>query len=125
MSARSAAAIALALVSAGAAADMTDSGQRFEFYAPETSWRIAIPRQGWEVLQEKRKPDGGGFYYFVGNKAQGLQFSIYLDKTRGCSSGESCRAAFWRNGKPGPMFNDPQAVRLYERNGFHVVDFYI
>jgi archaellum component FlaG (FlaF/FlaG flagellin family) len=125
MFARSTAAIVLALLSGSAAADMTDSAERLEFYAPETSWRIAIPRQDWEVMQEKRKPDGGGYYYFVGSKAKGLQFSIYFDKTRGCTSGETCRAAFWRNGKPGPMFNDPQAVRQYERNGFHVVEFYV
>jgi hypothetical protein len=127
MSARTtlaAAAIGAALA-ASASADIGQSDSELEFFAPEVSWRVRVPKQGWVLLQETRKPDGAGYYYFAGNQAQGLQFSIYLDRTSGCTSGAGCRAAFWRNGNPGPMYKDPKAVRLYERNGFHVVEFYV
>lgn len=117
--------LVLALAAGGAQADVSESAAQLEFFAPGTAWRVTLPRQDWELLQEKRRPDGTGFYYFAASRAQGLQFSIYLDKTGKCSSGETCRAAFWRNGKPGPMYGDPQSARQYERNGFHVVEFYL
>ena len=115
--------MSLMLVAADARADFAESGAQLEFYASQLTWRVRIPKQDWTVLQEKRKPDGAGFYYFVGSKDQELQFSIYLDKTVSCTSGGACRALFW--GNPGPMFKDPKNVRQYERNGFHVVEFYL
>jgi hypothetical protein len=116
-------AMSLALVAGAARAEYAESALELEFYTPETRWRVRIPRQDWVVLQEKAKPDDSGFYYFVGSKIHQAQFSIYLDKTTNCSSGETCRALFWRN--RGAMFKDAKGVREYESNGFHVVEFYL
>lgn len=106
-----------------AAADVRDSGSRLQFFSPHTAWAVVIPKDDWVVAQEKRRPDGSGFYYLVSSRSRSMQFSMYLDRTAQCASGEACRARFWNN--PGPMFRDPRAVRQYERNGFHVVQFYL
>ena len=111
------------LLAGPAAADVRDSGARLQFFSPQTAWAVAIPKDDWVVAQEKRRPDGSGFYYLVSSRSRSMQFSIYLDRTAQCASGEACRALFWRN--PGPMFRDPRDVRQYERNGFHVVQFYL
>jgi len=111
------------LLAGPAAADVRDSGSRLQFFSPQTAWAVAIPRDDWVVAQEKRRPDGSGFYYLVASRSRSMQFSMYLDRTAQCSSGEACRALFWSN--PGPMFRDARDVRQYERNGFHVVQFYL
>jgi hypothetical protein len=106
-----------------AMADVRDLGSQLQFSAAHTSWAVTMPRGDWVVAQEKRRADSAGFYYFVNSRNQALRFSMYLDKTTDCFSGETCRALFWRD--PGPMFRDPKGVRQYERNGFHVVQFYL
>jgi hypothetical protein len=111
------------LLARPAAADVRDSGSRLQFFSPHTAWAVVIPKDDWVVAQEKRRPDGSGFYYLVSSRSRSMQFSMYLDRTAQCASGEACRALFWSN--PGPMFRDPREVRQYERNGFHVVQFYL
>jgi hypothetical protein len=111
------------LLAGPAAADVRDVGSRLQFFSPRTAWAVAIPKDDWVVAQEKRRPDGSGFYYLVSSRSRSMQFSMYLDRTAECASGEACRALFWSN--PGPMFRDARDVRQYERNGFHVVQFYL
>jgi hypothetical protein len=120
--------IALALASAAllagpATADVREAGPRLQFFSPHASWAVTIPKDDWDVVQQKSRRDGTGFYYLVSSRRRSLQFSIYLDQTAACTSGEACRRLFWRN--PEPMFRDAQDVREYERNGFHVIQFHL
>ncbi len=112
-----------ALLASPATADVREVGSRLEFFSPHASWAVAIPRDDWAIVQRKSRRDGTGFYYLVASRSHSLQFSIYLDRTAQCASGAACRALFWSN--PGPMFRDAQDVRQYERNGFHVLQFYL
>ena len=115
--------VAVVLVSAVARADVQEIGTELRFFSPATSWKVSIPKEDWAISQEKRRPDGTGFYYMLSSKSRLLQFSIFLDKTNQCSSSEDCRALFWRN--PGPMYKDPKEVKQYEKNGFQVIQFYL
>ena len=115
--------VAIALGSLVARADVEEKGTEVQFFSPAMSWRVAIPKDDWTISQEKRRPDGTGFYYMLSSKSRLFQFSIFLDKTNQCSSGADCRALFWRN--PGPMYKDPKEVKQYEKNGFQVVQFHL
>ena len=112
-----------AMLAGPAAADVRDSDSRLQFFSPRAAWAVAIPKDDWVVAQERRRPDGSGFYYLVSSRSRSMQFMMYLNRTAECASGEACRALFWDN--PGPKFRDPRDVRQYERNGFHVVQFYL
>jgi hypothetical protein len=99
----------------------TDS--QLQFVPPQAGWTVAVPRGDWVVDIEKTSADGTGSYHMVTSKTRATPFSIFLDRTKDCTSGESCRARYWQ--RRGADFQGARDVRMYERNGFHVVQFWI
>jgi hypothetical protein len=100
-----------------------EQGGQLQFVAPRAPRAVTLPKDDWAVELQKRTPDGASSYYFVTSYAKPIQFSIYLDRTTACSSGETCRTRFW--GQRGTEFQGARDVRMYVRNGFHVVQFWL
>jgi len=119
--------IVLAALLAGAAAtaraDVQESDKEYLFFTPAAPWKLVVPKGDLKLVQEQRRPDGSGFYYMLTSAKQLLNFSVFMDRADGCSSGESCRALFLRN--PGARIRNPKDVKLFEENGFHVAQFYV
>lgn len=113
----------LALAAAPACADFRYAGSKLQLYLPQLSWAVALPKDDWEIAQEKRRPDGTGLYYFASSAAKALQFSIYFDRSSACSSGAACRE-LWKNNS-GPAFKDARDPVEFERNGFSVLHFHL
>lgn len=111
------------LLAAPAGADVSSTGADLQFYSSQVPWRISFPKQRWTLGQEKRRPDGDGFYYLASNDVLGLNFSVYIDKTDKCSSGSSCRTLFWSN--PGPGYAGAKDVKQFDRNGFAAIQLYM
>lgn len=115
--------VLLAMFVSVAAADTREAGGALEFFDPSLPWKLSFAKSDWSVGQEKRKPGGGGYYYLATSDRLELNFSVFFDRTSNCSSGESCRALFWRN--PGPMYKDPKNVKQFDLNGFSVLQFHL
>jgi hypothetical protein len=104
-------------------ADLRETGSELQIYVPAAPWKLVIPKDDWVVSEEKRRTDGGGFYYQLESLNLALYLTIYLDKTNQCSSGESCRALFVND--LGPMAKQMKEPQRYEKNGFHVIQFHL
>lgn len=113
----------LAVAAAPAAADMRINSAGLQLYLPDTPWALRLPRGDWQVLEEKRKADGTGVYYFVASPSKELQFSVYIDATTDCTSGATCRERWKRNS--GPAFEAALEPVELERNGFSVLRFHL
>ena len=114
-----ASALLVVLFASVAMADIRQNDERIELTVPEKPWSVALPAADWKLMQEKRREDNSGFYYAFTSPGSALNFSIFLDRTNACSSGETCRENFWRN--PGPKYKRAQNVQRYDRNGFSVL----
>lgn len=113
----------LVLAAVPAAADMRINGAGLQLYVPGVAWAVRLPRGDWQVLEEKRKPDGTGAYYFVASPSKEVQFSVYIDATGDCSSGPTCREQWKRNA--GRAFENALGPSELERNGFSVLQFHL
>lgn len=93
----------------------------FQFFPEGVSWRLRIPQQDWVILGDKQLQGRRAFQTIAADHTRGLWMVVNLQKTDRCNSGESCRALFWKN--PGRTVRDPVDMKMFERNGFHVVQF--
>jgi hypothetical protein len=115
--------LVLMATAAAVRADLRETGSEIQVYVPAAAWKLVIPKDDWVVSEEKRRTDGGGFYYQLESLNLGLYLTVYLDKTDQCSSGETCRALFVKD--LGPMAKQMQDSQRYEKNGFHVIQFHL
>ena len=70
-------------------ADFRFSDTQLQLYMPGAPWALTMPRGNCRLVQEQRKPDDSGLYYFAAGD-KGLELSVYLDRTSECSSPSSC-----------------------------------
>jgi hypothetical protein len=115
--------VSLIFIASSAQADTRQAEKEIEFFTSSTALKVSMPKEDWVMKQEKSKPNGGGFYYLFTSQSRSLNFSVFLDKTNQCSSGETCRTNFWSN--PAPMYKAAKDTKMYEENGFHVIQFYL
>ncbi len=115
--------VSLLLSSSVVQAETRQVDKEIEFFVPATSFKVSMPKEDWELKQEKNRPNGGGAYYLLTSNSRALNFSVFLDKTNQCASGETCRNNFWSN--PAPLFKSAKDTKMYEENGFHVIQFYL
>jgi hypothetical protein len=117
----------LAALLAGAAttarADIQESGGEILISSPAVSWKIAIPRGDWKIVQQQKRPDGSGFIYSLTSAKQLLDLTVFLERSGRCSSGAGCRALFLRD--PGLAARRPKDVKLFEEGGFHAAQFFV
>ncbi|APV48911.1 hypothetical protein BWI17_03955 [Betaproteobacteria bacterium GR16-43] len=116
------AAVLAALAAAPAAADFRINDAGLQFFVPQAPWALRLPRDDWQVLQEKRSA-GGGVYYFIASPSRELQFSIFLDKTDQCDSASACRDLWKRN--TAKVNEAARDLSERDRNGFSVVQFHL
>ena len=109
--------------SALAHADMRQSEQAIYLSTPNTPWEVKFPKDGWQLQQERRRQDGLAFYYMFSNLKTKLNASFYLEPAEKCKTSRDCRSLFWKN--PGPLYENPQEVEQFEKNGFAIVKFIV
>lgn len=110
-----------ALAAAPAEAYLERAPGEFQFFPEGVDWRLRVPQQDWAIMGDKQLGDRRAFQTIASSQERGFWLVVNLQKTDRCTSGESCRALYWKN--PGRTVRDPRDVRLFERNGFHVVQF--
>lgn len=110
-----------ALAAAPAHAFLERAPGEFQFFPEGVEWRLRIPQQDWAIMGDKQLQGRRAFQTIASSQERGLWMVVSLQRTDRCNSGESCRALYWKN--PGRMVRDPQDVRMFEQNGFHVVQF--
>lgn len=106
-----------------ASADIDLNSNSIAIYVPHLKWKLKFPSSDWKLAQEKRRPDGTGYYYHLTSESAPLNFSVFLDKTKKCKSPDECRDMFWSN--PGSEYKDPKDVVKKTANGFSVIQFYL
>ena len=106
-----------------ALADINLKSDTVSIYIPSLELNIKFPSSDWNLVQEKRKPDGGGYYYHLTSESASLNFSVFLDRTNKCSTPDKCRDMFWEN--PGPKYKGAAGVEKLHINGLSVIRFYI
>ncbi len=89
--------------------------------APKGGPTLALPRGDWQMNQQKQRTDGTGAYYFFSSAATGVNFSVWLEPNKNCSSGETCLALALKN----PAYNSMQAQKTVDDAGFKATSFYI
>jgi hypothetical protein len=103
-----------------ARADFRYSDTQLQLYMPGAPWAFTMPRGDWRLVQEQRKPDGSGLYYFMVND-KGSELSVYLDRTSECASPASC-LQLWRS-RSLPGMQGARVVNEGEHNGFRTVTY--
>jgi len=109
-------------VAVAARADVRETESHFALYLPEASWKISFVRDAWQLQTNNTRPDVP-LYHLFSNRPKLLTFSIFVDTTTKCSSGASCRERFWRDAANSPGLGTITDSKMFERNGFHVVQF--
>ena len=102
-------------------ADIGQSESSIGIFVPGEPWYVELPLGDWALEQEKRTPDGTGFYYLLVSDQLLMNFSIFLDKSSDCNSGESCRTLYWDN--PDALRKDPKRIEFLQRGAFSIVSF--
>jgi hypothetical protein len=108
----------LIFLSSGARADMVNMDGTIALSVKGEDWAVQLPESDWALAEERLKPDGTGVFYYLVSNSRSLNFSIFLDQTDACDSGESCRDHFWVN--PHPQYKDARDVQHSSRNGFAI-----
>jgi len=109
-------------VAVAARADVRETESHFALYLPEASWKVSFVRDAWLLQTNNTRPDVPLYHLFF-NRPKLLTFSIFVDTTTKCSSGASCRERFWRDAASNPGLGTITDSTMFERNGFHVVQF--
>lgn len=116
-------AVLLLLAALPAQAEFRINASGLQLYVPQLPWALAMPREDWQILEEKRNRDGTSVYYFIASPTKGLQFSVYLDRSAECGTGPTCRELWKKNS--GKAFADAREPSELERNGFSVLQFHL
>lgn len=104
-------------------ADMRQSEESIYLSVSGIHWELRFPRQGWQVEQERIRPDGRACYYMLSNANTKLNASFFIEPAEKCKTSKDCRSMYWSN--PGPLIENPQSVEQFEENGFAVVKFVV
>ena len=104
-----------------ARADITDSNTERRISIPEASASVVIPKEDWLIGREQRRPDNNAVYYMLTSESRQMIFSIYVDKTSACSSGDSCLSEALKN----PSYREARELRRTDEGPFKVAFFYL
>lgn len=113
--------IAAALAALPAQGFLERAPGEFQFFPEGVDWRLRIPQQEWKILGDKQLQGRRAFQTIAADHTRGLWMVVNLQRTDRCASGEACRALYWKN--PGRLLGEPVDVKMFERNGFHVVQY--
>jgi hypothetical protein len=102
----------LCLLFVGQAVGLAATQERIKFTLSGAPWNMTLPAGDFKLVQEKKKPDGSGAYFYLVNEKQGFSLSFFIEPVKECNDSKSCRDMIWKAGNP--AWENPQNVVMSE-----------
>lgn len=99
-------------------AEMATGPTQLRFYVTGSRWAVTLPKQDWQVREERNR-DGELAYHMLSSESLHAHFSVYIDHSRACDSGESCRQQALKN----PLYRGAKGLRKFRKGDFDVAQF--
>jgi hypothetical protein len=103
--------------------DLRETSDAFYLSAPDLTWELMIPREGWDINVMKKDQSGRSFYYMFSNPEHAFHVSFFIEPAEICKTSEECREMYWDN--PGPLVKNPQEVQFFSLNDFSIVKYVV
>jgi hypothetical protein len=97
--------------------------KRLEFTLPQAPWTLTLPADNFQMAQKQMKPDGSGAYFYLTDKTQEINLSMYIEPARDCRDSKSCRDMVWKAGNP--AWENPKNVVQSEIGEASIFEFLI
>src|SRR5260370_15949797 len=97
--------------------------KRIEFTLPQAPWTLTMPADDFQMAQKQMKQGGIGAYFYLIDRTQGVNLSMFIEPVKDCKDSKSCRAMVWKLGNP--AWENPQNVVQSEIGDVSVFEFLI
>jgi hypothetical protein len=116
--------IALALCfSQALASGQTPQEKRLSFTYEKLPWTLTLPADDFELAQERLKQDGNGAYFYIVDRKQKINLSMFIEPATKCRDSKSCSEMVWKAGNP--KWNNPQNVSHSQIGDVSIFEFLI
>lgn len=97
--------------------------KRIGFTLPRAPWTLTLPADDFKMAQKQLKRDGIGAYFYLIDKTQGVNLSMYIEPVKDCKDSKSCRDMVWKLGNS--AWVNPQNVVQSELGDVSFLEFLI